>query len=73
MVVVAPDPVIAPGLIVQVPAGNPVNSIEPVAVAQVVCVTVPIPGADGVGGCALIVVFTEAAEVQPAALVTVKV
>ena len=73
MVVEAPEPVIAPGLMVQVPAGNPVNCTDPVADAQVVCVTVPIVGAVGVGGCALIVVLTEAAEVQPAALVTVKV
>ncbi|MFN8275696.1 MAG: hypothetical protein U0X58_12555 [Flavobacteriaceae bacterium] len=56
---------------VHVPAGSPVSSILPVAEAQVVCVTVPIVGAEGVGGCAFMVVEAEAAEGQPTELVTV--
>jgi hypothetical protein len=35
IVVVAPVPVIAPGLIVQLPAGNPLRTTLPVARAQV--------------------------------------
>ncbi|MFN8275697.1 MAG: hypothetical protein U0X58_12560 [Flavobacteriaceae bacterium] len=57
---------------VQVPAGSPVSSILPVAVEHVGCVTVPMVGADGVGGCALMVAEADATEVQPEALVTVK-
>ena len=67
----APDPAIAPGLMVHVPAGSPVSSILPVAVEQVGCVIVPMVGAEGVGGCALMVVEAEAAEGQPTELVTV--
>ncbi|MFN8273381.1 MAG: hypothetical protein U0X58_00685 [Flavobacteriaceae bacterium] len=44
-----------------------------VAVEHVGCVTVPMVGADGVGGCALIVAEADATEVHPEALVTVKV
>ena len=61
----------APGLMVQVPAGSPVSSILPVAVEHVGCVIVPMVGADGVGGCAFMVVEAEAAEVHPTELVTV--
>ena len=44
-----PVAVTAPGLRVKVhvPAGKPVNSTDPVARAQVVCVMVPATGADG--------------------------
>jgi hypothetical protein len=35
IVVLAPDPVTAPGLIVQLPAGKPLNTTLPVATAQV--------------------------------------
>jgi hypothetical protein len=45
----------------------------PVAVAHVGCVTVPVVGAAGVAGCALTTMFDDAGEVQPAALVCVKV
>ena len=59
---------------VQVPdAGNPLKATLPVAVVQVGWVMVPTTGADGVAGCALIVALSDEAEVQPAALVTVKV
>lgn len=71
MVLLEPDPVIAPGFIVQVPEGNPFNTTLPVARAQVGCVIVPIVGADGVTGCGLIITLADAAEVQPS--VTVKV
>ncbi|MFN8275699.1 MAG: hypothetical protein U0X58_12570 [Flavobacteriaceae bacterium] len=56
---------------VHVPAGSPVSCTLPVAVEQVGCVTVPMVGAEGVGGCVLIVVDVEAAEVHPTELVTV--
>ena len=59
---------------VQVPvAGNPLNATLPVAVEQVGCVMVPTMGAGGVAGCALITAFSDATDVQVAALVTVKV
>jgi len=45
-----PEPAIAPGFMVQFPAGNPVNSTLPVATSQVGWVIVPIIGADGVPG-----------------------
>ena len=67
-----PVPVIAPGLIVQVPdAGRPFNITLPVGVEQVGWVMVPKAGADGVAGCALITTIGEKAEIQPTELVTV--
>ena len=69
----APVPVIPPGLTVQFPAGKPFNTTLPIANVQEGCVMVPTNGADGVAGCALITIFAEATEVQPNALVTVKV
>ena len=54
-------------------AGSPLKATLPVAVVQVGWVMVPITGADGVAGCALMVALSDEAEVQPAALVTVKV
>ena len=68
-----PDPVMFPGLIVQVPAGNPFRTTLPVATVQVGCVIVPMTGADGVTGCGLITAFCDAGETHPEALVTVKV
>ena len=50
MVVLTPVPAIAPGLIVQFPAGRPLNITLPVATAQVGWVMVPTVGADGVAG-----------------------
>lgn len=72
MVVLGPVPVTAPGLIVQLPVGNPVNTTLPVAKAQVGCVIVPTPGNDGVAGCALMTTLADGSEVHPEALVTVK-
>jgi hypothetical protein len=54
MVVVLPDPEILPGLIVQLPMGNPLNAIEPVATVQVGCVIIPKMGVDTAAGCAII-------------------
>ena len=71
MVVVAPEPAMAPGLIVQLPEGKPLNTTLPVANEQVGWVMVPTVGAAGVGGCALITTLAEAGELHPAALVTV--
>ena len=72
IVVVAVLPVMLPGLIVQLPAGNPLSTTDPVATVQVGCVIAPTTGAVGVGGCALITTLADAGEVHPAALVTVK-
>ena len=71
IVVLNVEPAIAPGLIVQFPAGKPLNSTLPVATAQVGCIIVPAVGAVGVAGCALITIFADATEVHPAELVTV--
>ena len=71
MVVLNVEPAIDPGLIVQLPAGNPLNSTLPVATAQVDCVIVPTRGAAGVTGCALMTTLADAIEVHPAAFVTV--
>ena len=51
MVVDDPVPAIAPGLMVQFPAGKPLNSTLPVATAQVGWVIVPTAGAAGAQGC----------------------
>ena len=61
----------APGLMVQFPAGNPLNATLPVAKAQVGCVIVPTTGADGVAGAALITTFADVKEIHPDELVTV--
>ena len=71
--VVAVFPVIAPGFIVQLPAGRPLSITDPVATAQVGCVIAPTTGAVGTAGCAFIITFTVAGEIHPAAVVTVKV
>ena len=70
IVVLNPDPVTAPGLIVQLPAGNPLNITLPVATAQDGCVMVPIVGATGAAGAALIIILPDAGEEQPASFVT---
>jgi hypothetical protein len=72
IVIVVVEPVRAPGLMVQVPAGKPFNITLPVAKAHVGWVIVPTVGAVGVTGCGLITTLTEATEVHPAELVTVK-
>ena len=64
-VVLAPVPVILPGLIVHVPeAGSPLKATLPVAVPQVGWVMAPTVGADGAAG-SLSVALTPAGEVQP--------
>ena len=50
MVALGPDPEIAPGFIVQFPAGRPLNSTLPLAITQVGCVIEPASGAGGVKG-----------------------
>ena len=75
---VVPVPVMIepPGVAVtvQVPdAGSPLRSTLPVAVVQVGWVMAPTTGAAGLLGDALMVALSDEAEVQPAALVTVKV
>src|SRR5664280_735251 len=72
IVVLAADPAIPPGLIVQLPEGKPVRTTLPVATAQVGWVIVPTVGAAGVTGCGLITTLAESGEVHPTALVTVK-
>lgn len=71
IVVVVVEPVIFPGLIVQLPAGKPDKTILPVATLHVGCVTVPTVGALGAPGTGLITTLPDAADVQPAAFVTV--
>ena len=74
MVVPVPVVVTPPGLLVSVQdpvAGNPFKITLPVAVVQVGWVMVPTTGANGVAGCALITIPADAAEIQPAELVTV--
>jgi hypothetical protein len=53
-------------------AGNPLKATLPVAVEQVGWVIAPITGAIGVDGWVLIIALTEANEIQPTELVTVK-
>ena len=50
IVLLVVDPAIPPGLIVQLPEGNPLNTTLPVDVAHVGCVMVPTIGAVGVAG-----------------------
>ena len=71
-VVEAPVPAIDPGLIVQVPvAGRPFNTTLPVGSAhEEGWVTVPINGAEGATGAALITTMADASEIHPASLVT---
>lgn len=54
-------------------AGRFSRTTLPVARSQVGCVIVPITGAGGVTGCALITNSADAGETHPAALATVKV
>jgi len=72
IVTLEPLPETAPGFTVQVPEGRPLRTILPVATVQVGCVIAPAVGGAGTGGWALITTFAEAGDIQPAALVTVK-
>jgi hypothetical protein len=60
IVVLAPVPDTAPGLIVQFPVGKLLSMTLPVAVAHVGCVIVPAVGAAGVRGWAFIVALVGA-------------
>ena len=71
MVLLAPVPAMAPGLITQLPAGNPFNMTLPVEEVQVGCVIIPTVGADGVAGCVLITILAVASEVHTREFVTV--
>ena len=72
IVVVAPVPAIAPGLIVHTPvAGRPLNTTLPVVAAhEAGWVIVPITGADGATGAALMTTVADADDIHPASLVT---
>ena len=69
IVVLRPVPAIAPGLIVQFPEGNPLNTTLPVETAQVGCVIIPTVGAVGVA--AIITTLADGNEVHPTEFVTV--
>ena len=71
MVALAVKPDMAPGLMVQFPDGNPLNTTLPVDTAQVGWVINPGTGAMGVTGCELITTSADATEVHPSELVTV--
>jgi hypothetical protein len=78
IVLFVPDPgvVIPPGARVRVHVpleGKPLKSTPPVETVQVGVVITPITGAVGVAGCALITTADEGPDMQPTALVTVKV
>jgi len=72
IVLFSPVPAIAPGLIVQFPAGKPDSSMLPVATVQLGCIIKFIAGADGVTGCAFMTAFAVGNDVHPTAFVTVK-
>jgi hypothetical protein len=74
IVVVVPDPVTAPGLIVHVPvAGRSFSITLPVASTQATgCVIVPTVGAAGIPGGVSIMTVDDATEVHPDTTVTVK-
>ena len=66
IVVVEPDPEIEPGLITQLPDGNPEIDTLPVVRMQVGCVVEPITGAFGtVGSIKTIGPASEFAELHP--------
>lgn len=54
-------------------AGSPLIATLPVERAHVGWVRVPITGADGVSGCALMTTLADAGDIQPSELVTVNV
>ena len=74
MVVLVPVPVIAPGLIIQVPvAGKPFNTTLPAGDAhEAGCVTVPTIGAVGATGGALTTTSADGSDIHPAEAVTLK-
>ena len=70
MVVLVPVPVIAPGLMVQVPdAGRPFNTTLPVvAMHEEGWVIVPSSGAAGAAGAGLITTSADACDIHPGSL-----
>ena len=70
MFVLAPVPVIDPGLIVHVPdAGRPFNTTLPVvAEHEEGCVMVPTTGAVGATGAGLITISADACDIHPGSL-----
>ena len=70
-VVLAVEPGMAPGLMVQLPAGKPLKTTLQVDTRQSGCVMVPTMGASGAPGAALMTTSADAGEVHPSALVTV--
>lgn len=68
----APEPAMAPGFMVHAPEGKPFSIMLPVETEQLGCVIVPMAGAGDVMGCILMTTLADAADIQPAALVTVK-
>ena len=72
MVVDVVFPAIAPGLIIQFPAGKLFNTTDPIDTAQVGCVMVPTVGGAGVGGCVFTVMFVTA-EMHPLVFCAVSV
>ena len=73
MVAVVPVPVIAPGLMVQLPVGKLFNTTEPVATLQVGWVMEATVGAFGVAGCTFTVTLADADVHAPNVAVTVYV
>jgi hypothetical protein len=67
MVALVPVPVIAPGLMVQVPdEGSPFNTTLPVVEEhEEGCVIVPTIGAVGATGAGLIMISADACDIQP--------
>jgi hypothetical protein len=74
IVAVVPVPVIAPGLIVQVPvAGRPFNTTLPVVERhEEGCVTVAAIGAVGATGAGFIIISADACDIHPGSLYMVK-
>jgi len=70
-VLLIPVLAIAPGLIVQFPAGKPVSITLPVANAQVGCVIELNVGTEGVTGCAFTVALKDGKEIHPELFVPV--
>ena len=70
IVLLIPVPAMAPGLIVQFPAGKPFKTTLPVATPQLGWVIIPTEGGAGVTGCTFITAFAETADAHPAELVT---
>jgi len=72
IVVLVPVPAIVPGLMVQLPAGKPLNTTLPVAAEQDGWVIIPAVGAAGAPEGVSITTVDDASEVHPDAIVTVK-